>query len=358
MARKVLFVARDGTLIEEVGDGRVDRVDEIALTPGVIPALVRCHDAGYELVVVSNQPSLGSGDLATADFDRVNRFVLSLFESQGIRFSAVLICPHAAGAGCDCRKPAVGLVRDYIADPDLDRARSAVVGGRDSDLEFARNLGLPGFRLASPDGPSGLSWTEIAHRLVDRPRTARVNRRTRETDIEVGVDLDREAEPRIETGIGFFDHMLEQLGKHGGFALDVRCRGDLAVDEHHTVEDVALTLGEALRRALGEKRGIQRYGFTLPMDETTAEVALDLGGRPYLVFEADFPRERVGGLPTELVGHFFRSLSDAMAATLQIRVHGQNTHHMVEACFKGVARALRQAFQRVGDALPSTKGTL
>jgi len=194
--------------------------------------------------------------------------------------------------------------------------------------------------------------------VLDRPRVAEVVRRTRETDIRVRVDLDSEAEPRAKTGIGFFDHMLEQLGKHGGFALGVQCTGDLHIDEHHTVEDVALALGEALRKALGDKRGIQRYGFLLPMDEADVEVSIDLGGRPFLVFEGAFPRDRVGELPTELVPHFFRSLAETLGAAIHVRVRGENAHHMVEVCFKGVARALRQAIARRGDELPSTKGTL
>jgi imidazoleglycerol-phosphate dehydratase/histidinol-phosphatase len=185
-----------------------------------------------------------------------------------------------------------------------------------------------------------------------------VRRKTKETDITVTVDLDRTADPRVATGIGFFDHMLEQLGKHGGFALTVECRGDLEVDEHHTIEDVALALGQALKEALGDKRGIERYGFLLPMDEAEAKVAVDLSGRGYCVFAAEFPRAEVGGLPSELVGHFFRSLSDTLGCALHVSVGGENTHHMIEACFKGVARSLRQAFRREGTELPSTKGAL
>lgn len=353
---KILFIDRDGTLIEEPEDGRVDRLDKVALIRGVVPALRRFCDAGYELVVVSNQEGLGGKTYPQAAFDAVEEFVERLFRSQGVEFARVAVCPHEPSAGCECRKPGVGLVRDLIADPELDRERSAVVGDRDTDLTFAANLGLKGLRLGS-DGAG--DWTEVAHTLLDAPRTAAVTRNTRETEIRVTVDLDREADTLAATGIGFFDHMLEQLGKHGGFALSVQCCGDLQVDEHHTVEDVALALGAALRKALGEKRGIARYGFVLPMDEAAAEVAVDLGGRPYFVFEGTFGRERVGGLPTELVPHFFRSLSDALGASLQIRVRGENAHHMVEACFKGVARALRQAAARAGgEVLPSTKGTL
>jgi imidazoleglycerol-phosphate dehydratase/histidinol-phosphatase len=246
-------------------------------------------------------------------------------------------------------------VRDFVNASPIDRERSAVVGNGDADLELARNLGLQGFKLGSPGAET---WDAIAHQLVDRPRTATVQRRTKETDIRVAVDLDSEAEPRAKTGLGFFDHMLEQLGKHGGFKLDVHCSGDLHIDEHHTVEDVALTLGQALREALGDKRGIQRYGFLLPMDEADAEVSVDLGGRPFLVFEAKFARDRVGDLPTELVPHFFRSLAETLGAAIHVRVRGENTHHMVEVCFKAVARALRQALKRQGDELPTTKGQL
>jgi len=355
MSRKILFVDRDGTLIEEPADGKVDSLEKFALVPGVIPALLRLKNAGYEFVIVSNQDGLGSDEFPQERFEQASLFMLALFASQGIEFADALFCPHEADEHCSCRKPAVGLVSTYIADTALDRRRSAVVGDRDTDIKFAENLGLAGFKICGPDGKS---WADIAHDLLDRPRTARVQRRTRETDIDVAIDLDLESDARVDTGIGFFDHMLEQLGKHGGFALTVRCDGDLEIDEHHTVEDVALTLGQALKEALGEKRGVQRYGFVLPMDEATAEVAIDLGGRPFLVFEGEFPREQVGELPTELVPHFFRSLSDAMGASLQIRVRGDNTHHMIEACFKGVARALRQAIERVGEELPSTKGQL
>jgi imidazoleglycerol-phosphate dehydratase / histidinol-phosphatase len=357
MSRKILFVDRDGTLIREPADGRVDSLDKLALVDGVIPALLRLRNAGYELVIVSNQEGLGSAEFPRGRFDAVQTFMARLFASQGVEFSAALFCPHAPADACACRKPAVGLVGDYLAGDALDRDRSAVVGDRESDVQFARNLGLRGFRIGNGNQP-GLSWEAIAHALLDRPRIARVDRRTRETSIEIEVDLDREAEPRIATGIGFFDHMLEQLGKHGAFALSVECRGDLQVDEHHTVEDVALALGQALRAALGEKRGIQRYGFVLPMDEAAAEVAIDLGGRSYLVFEGTFAREQIGTLPTELVPHFFRSLADTLGASIQIRVRGENTHRMIEACFKGVARALRQAFVRAGNVLPSTKGQL
>jgi imidazoleglycerol-phosphate dehydratase/histidinol-phosphatase len=248
-----------------------------------------------------------------------------------------------------------GLVGDFFDRVKVDRERSIVVGDRETDLAFAANLGIKGFRI---DPEDSLDWNRIAHEVLDAPRTASVRRKTKETDITLSLDLDASGPIEISTGIGFYDHMLDQIAKHAGFALQVECDGDLDVDEHHTVEDVALALGQALKEALGDKRGIGRFGFVIPMDETQAQVAIDLGGRPYLAFDGDFPRTEVGGLPTELVPHFFRSLSDTLGASIQISVIGENTHHMVEACFKGTGRALRDAIARRGSELPSTKGML
>jgi imidazoleglycerol-phosphate dehydratase/histidinol-phosphatase len=349
--RKILFVDRGGTLIEPFAAAPPKPLDRLRLVPGVIPALLKIRSAGYDLVMVTNQGGLGPEAFPVTAMD----FLTALFASQGIDFAAQFVCVHGPDQGCACRKPAIGLVRDFVNATPFDRARSAMVGDSETDLEFARNLGVRGFKLGTP---GAASWAEIAHAIVDRPRTADVRRKTRETDIRVLVDLDGEAEPHAKTGIGFFDHMLEQLGKHGGFALDVRCTGDLHIDEHHTIEDVALALGQALREALGDKRGIQRYGFLLPMDEADAEVSIDLGGRPYLVFEGAFPRDQVGGLPTELVPHFFRSVAETLGAAIHVRVRGENTHHMIEVTFKAVARALRQAIKREGDVLPTTKGQL
>ncbi|SRR5579883_1446937 len=354
MKRKLLFVDRDGCLLAEPADKQIDSFDKFDLMPGVIGALQRCVGAGYELVMVSNQDGLGTPVFPQAQFDGPQALLLRILASQGIVFREVLIDCSFEHEGRDTRKPACGLVRHYLADDGWSRADSAMVGDRETDMQFAANLGVRGFQL----GKDVSDWSEFAHRLLDAPRTATFIRATRETHIEIRVDLDRAAEPCVRSGIGFFDHMLEQLGKHGGFALDLECSGDLRVDEHHTVEDCALALGGALRKALGDKRGIARYGFTLPMDESLAEAAIDLSGRAYFVFEGEFPRDRVGDLPTELVPHFFRSLCEALGATLYLRVRGENAHHVVEACFKCVARALRQALAREGRGLPSTKGTL
>ncbi|HET7931515.1 MAG TPA: bifunctional histidinol-phosphatase/imidazoleglycerol-phosphate dehydratase HisB [Rhodanobacteraceae bacterium] len=354
MKRKLLFVDRDGCLVSEPADGQLDSCEKFDLLPGVIAALQRCVGAGYELVMVTNQDGLGTPAFPDAAFKGPQELLMRIFASQGIRFREVLVDRSFEHEGLDTRKPGIGLVRHYLADDGWSRGESAMVGDRDTDLQFAANLGVRGIRV----GPSGVSWSEVAHRLLDRPRLGVIERNTRETRVAVQVDLDHAGEPDVATGIGFFDHMLEQLGKHGGFGLRVRCEGDTGVDEHHTVEDCALAIGAALREALDDKRGIGRYGFSLPMDESAADARLDLSGRAYFVFEGRFPRDRVGGLPTELVPHFFHSLADALGATLHLSVRGDNAHHMVEACFKVVARALRQALRRDGETLPSTKGVL
>jgi imidazoleglycerol-phosphate dehydratase / histidinol-phosphatase len=351
----ILFVDRDGTLIEEPPDLQVDALDKVRFMPGVFAALAQLARRGYRLVMVTNQDGLGTDSFPQAHFERAHDFVLEAFRSQGIEFDAIFVCPHFKSDACECRKPRTRLVDAYLREKGVDLAASAMIGDRDTDLEFARNLGIRGLRVRR-DGTPGETWPAVVRELT--ARRARHERRTKETQVEVAVDLDATGPIQVSTGIGFFDHMLEQIARHGGFALQLACKGDLHIDEHHTVEDCALALGEALRRALGSKAGIARYGFLLPMDETQARVAIDLSGRPYAVFEGRFGREHVGGLPTELVPHFFRSLADAMGAAIHIGVTGENSHHMVEACFKGVGRALRDAFRREGDELPSTKGVL
>lgn len=354
MSRKILFVDRDGCLIEEPADEQIDSYEKLALLPGVIAALQRCVAAGYELVMVTNQDGLGTDSFPEAHFTGPHALLMRIMASQGIAFREVLIDRSFPHDGLDTRKPGIGMLRHYLADDGWSRAASAMIGDRQTDLQFAANMGVRGFLV----GPKGQSWEAIVHELLDQPRVATVTRNTKETRITVRVDLDRVAEPKARTGLGFFDHMLEQIGKHGGFALELECDGDTHIDEHHTIEDCALALGQALRQALGDKRGIGRYGFVLPMDESFASAALDLSGRPYFVFEGVFPRERVGEVPTELVPHFFRSLCETLGANLHLSVRGENAHHMVEACFKVVARTLRQALRREGSELPSTKGAL
>ena len=350
-----LFIDRDGTLVEEPPDEQVDSLDKIRFLPGVFAALSELKRRGYRFVMVTNQDGLGTASLPQQAFDKPHEFILEAFRSQGIEFDRIFVCPHFKSDGCACRKPKTGLVEQFMREGTVDLSSSAVIGDRDTDLQFATNLGIRGIRVRR-HGTTEETWPEIVRALT--ARRARVERRTKETNIEVSVDLDATAPNQIATGIGFFDHMLEQLAKHGGFALQLTCKGDLQIDEHHTVEDCALALGEALRRALGSKVGIARYGFLLPMDEAQAQVAIDLSGRAFSQFSGRFTREAVGGLPTELVPHFFRSLAESLGAAVHVSVTGENAHHMIEGCFKGVGRALRQAFRRESEELPSTKGVL
>ena len=351
--KKVLFIDRDGTLIEEPADFQIDSLSKLRLVRDAIPALLQLRDAGYAFVMVSNQDGLGTKSFPEPSFREPHEFLRTLLASQGVTFEAEFICPHFAADNCVCRKPKTGLLDDYLRANTLDRDNSFVIGDRETDLELARNIGVKGLRIGNE-----LSWTQIAAQLSALHRRATVERKTKETEIRVIVDLDQESPIHVSTGLGFFDHMLEQIARHGGFSLDLTCKGDLHIDEHHTVEDCALALGQALKTALGDKRGIHRYGFLLPMDEALAQVAIDLSGRPYFVFEGQFGRDSVGQLPTELVPHFFRSLAETLGASINMKVDGENTHHMIEACFKGVGRTLRQAFRVIDKELPSTKGTL
>jgi imidazoleglycerol-phosphate dehydratase/histidinol-phosphatase len=355
VSTRIVFVDRDGVLLEEPADEQVDAFEKFRLVRDCVPALRRLREAGFDLVMVSNQDGLGSDAFPQASFDGPQALLLQVLGSQGVDFREVLIDTHRAADAHPNRKPGVGMVLHYLRDRGIDLAGSAMVGDRETDMVFARGLGARGYRSGCE-----WDWPGFARALLVAPRTALVERRTRETRVRVELDLDRTAQARASTGLGFFDHMLEQLGKHGGFALALEVDGDLHVDEHHAVEDAALALGQALREAVGDKRGLGRYGFELPMDEARAGAWLDFSGRPLLRFDGAFPREYVGELPTELVPHFFRSLCEGAGINLHLAVQGDNAHHMVEACFKATGRALRQALARASadGEVPSTKGAL
>ncbi len=350
---KYLFIDRDGTIIDEPPDFQIDSLEKFKLEPHVIPALLQLQQGGFKLVMVSNQDGLGTESFPQKDFDPPHQLLMHILSSQGIIFDDIKICPHRPEDHCQCRKPNIGLVLEYLKSNTLDFDQSYVIGDRKTDHELADNMGIQYIPYNKTN-----TWEHIARQILNQNRTAHVVRKTKETHIDVNVNLDNPHPIIIKTGIGFFDHMLEQLAKHSGMGLTLEVLGDLHIDEHHTIEDTALALGEAIRKALGDKLGITRYGFLLPMDEALTQVALDLSGRSYFEFDGHFNRENVGELSTEMIPHFFRSLADGLHATLHIKTTGENTHHMVESMFKGVGRALKQAITQQGFDLPSTKGVL
>lgn len=355
--QRILFIDRDGTIVEEPHDEQVDALEKVKFTPGVFRNLSFIKQKlDYRLVMVSNQDGLGTESFPEDTFWPAQNFILQTLEGEGVTFDEVLIDRHFPQDNAPTRKPNTGLVQKYMDDPHYDLANSYVIGDRDTDEAFAHNIGCKALIL----GKDGMTWDKIAEIVFAGERTAEVVRTTKETDIRVALSLDGTGKCDIHTGLGFFDHMLEQIGKHGGIDLTVHTKGDLHVDEHHTIEDTALALGECLLKALGSKRGIERYGYALPMDDSFCTVALDFGGRPWLVWEADFQRFYVGDMPTEMFMHFFKSLSDAARMNLFIRAEGQNEHHKIECIFKGFARSLKMAIRRdiYHYELPSTKGTL
>ncbi len=373
--KKALFIDRDGTLIREPEDEQIDRLDKLEFVPGVLGSLSAiARETDHELVMVSNQDGLGTSAYPQENFDRVQEMILRTFRNEGVEFDAVRIDSTTPPEKASTRKPGTGLLGDYL-EGDYDMGGSYVIGDRLTDIELARNLGAYGVLLNGDEktvreARCGFSehlalvagtWDEVRSFLTKGLRSATVKRATRETRIQVTARLDStEPEADISTGIGFFDHMLEQLSRHGEMDLSISVEGDLEVDEHHTIEDTALALGAAINQALGEKRGIERYGFCLPMDDALAQVAIDLGGRRWMEWEVEFARERIGEMPTEMFPHFFKSFSDGAECNLHIKAEGENEHHKIEAIFKALAKALRMAVRKVPgkSAVPSTKGKM
>lgn len=355
--KKILFIDRDGTLIEEPADEQIDSFEKLKFTKQMFRNLsfIRSN-LDFEFVMVSNQDGLGTSSFPEETFWPVHNFILQTLEGEGITFDDILIDRHFPEDNAPTRKPNTGLVEKYMNNPEYDIAYSYVIGDRETDRQFACNIGCKSLII----GKDGMDWNKISEILFAGERTAEVKRTTKETDIHVKINLDGTGKCDISTGLGFFDHMLEQIGKHGMMDLTIHTKGDLNVDEHHTIEDTAIALGECILSALGSKRGIERYGYSLPMDDCLCSVALDFGGRPWLVWDAEFKREYVGDMPTEMFLHFFKSLSDSARMNLNIKARGDNEHHKIEGIFKALARSLKMAVKRdiYHYELPSTKGML
>ena len=375
--KKVLFIDRDGTLTLEPGDYQVDAFEKLVFYPEVFRYLSSiARELDYELVMVTNQDGLGSDRFPEEEFWPYQNHLVKSFENEGVVFSKIFIDRTFPHDKADTRKPGIGMLMGYLDNPEYDLSASYVIGDRLTDMQLAKNLGAKGIFIdnnvdlgANEVTDSALeetielttkSWEAIYHMLLLKERAVRMERNTNETKISIDLNLDGAGKSQIDTGIAFFDHMLDQLARHGGVDLNIKTEGDLEVDEHHTIEDTAIALGESFARALGDKKGIERYGFTLPMDESLAQVALDFGGRSWLVWEAEFKREMVGQMPTEMFYHFFKSFADGAKANLNIKAEGMNEHHKIESIFKGFAKAIKMAIKRDADKmiLPSTKGTL
>ncbi|MBP7358008.1 MAG: bifunctional histidinol-phosphatase/imidazoleglycerol-phosphate dehydratase HisB [Prevotella sp.] len=355
--KRVLFIDRDGTLIQEPADEQIDSFDKLKFTKGMFKNLGFIHSKlDFEFIMVSNQDGLGTNSFPEDTFWPVQNFIIQTLGGEGITFDDILIDRHFPEDNAPTRKPNTGLVEKYINNPEYDLSSSYVIGDRDTDRKFADNIGCKSLIL----GKDGMNWDKIAEILFAGERIAEVKRTTKETDIYIKINLDGTGKCNISTGLGFFDHMLEQIGKHGMMDLTIQTKGDLYVDEHHTIEDTAIALGECILQALGDKRGIERYGYCLPMDDCLCQVAIDFGGRPWLVWDAEFKREKIGEMPTEMFIHFFKSLSDSAKMNLNIKAEGANEHHKIEGIFKALARSLKMAVRRdiYHFELPSTKGKL
>lgn len=362
--KKVLFIDRDGTLVVEPPiDFQLDSLEKLEFYPGVFGALSKiAKELDFELVMVTNQDGLGTSSFPEETFWPAQNKIIQAFKNEGVEFDEVLIDKSLPEENLPTRKPGTGMLNPYLYGA-YDLANSFVIGDRDTDLQLAENLGAQGIFIgeecASPCVLKTKSWEDIYRFLKSIPRQASIRRSTNETKISVDINLDGSGKSSVATGLGFFDHMLEQVSKHGSIDLNLSVEGDLEVDEHHTIEDVAIALGEAFRSALGSKKSIERYGFLLPMDDCLAQVGIDFGGRPWLVWNADFRREKIGDMPTEMFQHFFKSFCDNALCNLNIKAEGQNEHHKIESIFKAFAKAIKMAVAKnSSNSIPSTKGVL
>ncbi|MDD4759381.1 MAG: bifunctional histidinol-phosphatase/imidazoleglycerol-phosphate dehydratase HisB [Bacteroidaceae bacterium] len=353
--KRALFIDRDGTIIKEPADEQIDSIEKFSFVYGALTNLALLRERGdFEFVMVSNQDGLGTDANPMEKFNTFQRLLLDTLESVGVTFDDILIDPTWPEDHQPTRKPGIGMMGKYVTGA-YDLSECYMIGDRNTDEEFAKNLGCKCLLVSEKQ-----SWKQIAELILAGERKAEIHRQTKETDVYVQLDLNGSGKCDIKTGLGFFDHMLEQIGRHGNIDLTVHCNGDLYVDEHHTIEDTGLVLGECLLKALGDKRGIERYGFCLPMDDCLCQVSLDFGGRPWLVWDAEFKREKIGEMPTEMFFHFFKSVSDSAKMNLNIYAKGENEHHKIEGIFKAFARAIKMAVARDMNhfVLPTSKGVL
>lgn len=372
MAQKVLFIDRDGTIVIEPSDLQLDSLGKLEFYPNSFQYLSRiANELDFELVMVTNQDGLGTSSFPEETFWPTQNFIITAFENENVIFNEICIDYSLPEDNANTRKPRTGMLTKYINNPNYDLENSFVIGDRLTDVELAKNLGSKAILISNKNSAGKddfqevialetTDWKQIYEFLKLENRSASIARKTNETDIEIFLNLDGTGKSNIETGIAFFDHMLDQIARHGQMDLDISVKGDLQVDEHHTIEDTAIALGEVFAKALSNKLGIERYGFTLPMDDCLAQVAIDFGGRNWLVWDAEFKREMIGQMPTEMFFHFFKSFSDGAKANLNIKAEGTNEHHKIEAIFKAFAKAIKVAVKRDADKmiLPSTKGLL
>ncbi|ALD15066.1 imidazoleglycerol-phosphate dehydratase [Buchnera aphidicola (Aphis glycines)] len=353
MKEKILFIDRDGTLIDEPQDNfQVDKINKIALKKNVISSLCELMKLNYKFIMITNQDGLGTESFPLEKFHTPHFFLLNIFQSEGIIFEDILVCPHFETDNCNCRKPKIKLLKKWLN--KIDKNRSYVIGDRKTDMDLAKNIQLQGIQYKEHD----CNWKKIVQKIKKTNRFGEVVRKTNETSIHVKIWLDLEHASHIHTGIHFFDHMLEQLSIHSGISIYIKAEGDLKVDDHHTIEDTGIALGSALLQSLENKKGISRFGFFVPMDESIAKCIIDLSNRSYLDFKGSFRHQFVGDLSTDMVEHFFYSLCQSMKITLHLSCKGTNDHHCVESLFKAFGKALRQAIKIEGETLPTSKGIL
>ncbi|SEH65296.1 imidazoleglycerol-phosphate dehydratase [Paenimyroides aquimaris] len=363
MAKKVLFIDRDGTIIKEPADFQIDRFEKLKFLPFAISCLSKIsRELDFELVMVSNQDGLGTASFPENTFYPVQNFILQTLKNEGVVFKDIYIDGSFEHENKPTRKPQTGMLGKYMYG-NYDLKNSFVIGDRKTDVQLAENLGTKSIFISDDNSLNATlittDWNKIYQYLKAQPRIGKTQRKTLETDIFVEVNLDGSGKSSIDSGLPFFDHMLEQISKHGNLDLNIQVKGDLEIDEHHTIEDTAIAFGDALLQALGSKKAIERYGFLLPMDDCLAQVAIDFGGRPWLVWEAGFKREKIGDMPTEMFYHFFKSFSDQARCNLNIKAEGKNEHHKIESIFKAFAKAIKMAVNKTENYnIPSTKGTL